>query len=389
MPPAGSVVDAPRRVFSTARPKQHRSAATWCASSSVMAPVNPPFQKDQDWSKFLKGASKSKIQHRRRSKQAGCLNDQLLRVSRRGNTKPLTHIHFTDDEDIDDADTDDEDSKMDDSVGNCNDEDFEFKSTTTTPTEPHKIDPSMLPEASTHTNFTKSEPSESAFIVMPTKPRATGRPEAVRFLFAGDPPGFKEYDASRVNSPIDFQFVKSAALLPDFDLKACMDIVEQTSGADYRTSSIGWNPLVKREEMADHDMMYLLVRQPGTSGKILGFMSFMFTFDDPPFQDREVVYMYEIHLLDTLRGRGLGSKLMTFLEAAARRCFVHKTMLTVFATNKRARKMYEDLGYVKDRCSPRDRKTRHRVIEADYIIMSKELDFDHPTFDLPHDVEGS
>jgi hypothetical protein len=49
-------------------------------------------------------------------------------------------------------------------------------------------------------------------------------------------------------------------------------------------------------------------------------------------------------------------------------------MLTVFTANKRAKSMYEKLGYSKDECSPGDRVTRNKVIKADYVIMSKSID---------------
>ncbi|KAH7391692.1 hypothetical protein BKA66DRAFT_458292 [Pyrenochaeta sp. MPI-SDFR-AT-0127] len=108
-----------------------------------------------------------------------------------------------------------------------------------------------------------------------------------------------------------------------------------------------------------------------SSGTILGFISFMFTYDDPPNDDREVVYIYEIHLHEHLRGRGLGSRLMGFVEGAASHCGIGKTMLTVFTSNEGARAMYEKLGYNKDECSPTDRIMRSKTVKADYMIMSK------------------
>ncbi|KAH8731541.1 acyl-CoA N-acyltransferase [Phaeosphaeriaceae sp. PMI808] len=107
------------------------------------------------------------------------------------------------------------------------------------------------------------------------------------------------------------------------------------------------------------------------NGSILGFTSFMFTYDDPPHQHREVVYMYEIHLQASLRGRGLGSRLVNFIDHAAHHCGISKTMLTVFKSNEGAQGLYKKLGYEKDACSPKDRVVRRRVIEADYVIMSK------------------
>jgi ribosomal protein S18 acetylase RimI-like enzyme len=168
-------------------------------------------------------------------------------------------------------------------------------------------------------------------------------------------------------------------------LEQCLKLIASTSMVDYKASSIGWHPAEKKKEMQDTAMCYLLVRHAPLidapevesnlpdSKKILGFLSFMYTNDDPPFEEREVVYIYEIHLAEPLRGYGLGKRLIKIAEEAARKMSISKTMLTVFSSNKEARKLYERLGYGKDDCSPADRKTRGRVIEADYIIMSKEL----------------
>lgn len=108
-------------------------------------------------------------------------------------------------------------------------------------------------------------------------------------------------------------------------------------------------------------------------GPILGFISFMFTKDDPPHDDRDVVYIYEIHLSPRLRGQGLGGRLMSFVEHAARQCHIEKTMLTVFTANEGAKAMYEKLGYGKDECSPGDRVMRNKVVKAEYVIMSKKI----------------
>jgi ribosomal protein S18 acetylase RimI-like enzyme len=112
---------------------------------------------------------------------------------------------------------------------------------------------------------------------------------------------------------------------------------------------------------------------PENNGRILGFISFMFTRDDPPHADREVAYIYEIHLREQLRCQGLGSTLIQFVEDAARACEVYKCMLTVFTANGRARLTYGRRGYVKDACSPKARVTRRKVIESEYQIMSKVL----------------
>ncbi|EUC43422.1 hypothetical protein COCMIDRAFT_100858 [Bipolaris oryzae ATCC 44560] len=215
-------------------------------------------------------------------------------------------------------------------------------------------------------------------------PHAVQRTLTVKKLFEQDIAGLKSYESPNQPCPLKFDLVTSATQLKEEDLQACLELIEQTSGDDYRASRIGWNTRKKREEMMDKDMIYLLVRRanpdtvPPTTATspntpILGFTSFMFTWDDPPHQDRAVVYIYEIHLSPTLRKQGLGSRLMSFVEAVARACSIEKTMLTVFVANAGAKKMYEKLGYERDECSPVDRVMRRKVVRAEYVIMSKAV----------------
>lgn len=128
------------------------------------------------------------------------------------------------------------------------------------------------------------------------------------------------------------------------DLTACLQLVEVTSGKHYRESRQGWSGRRKRSEMELWDLRYLVVREVGLGigegegegeweddedaegvencggsekaeeeiiveergeggegekeGEIKGFMSFMPTFED----GIKVLYLYEIHLMDELRG---------------------------------------------------------------------------------------
>lgn len=220
--------------------------------------------------------------------------------------------------------------------------------------------------------------------------------------------------------------------------------------SDYKHSKQGWNAQHKMKEMKDDDMMYMLVRdmdavaekyvpydhsartsrsaskatssvdnnehdarsaasvdstsfgpgsgtQPGANTPILGFLSFMPTFDDPPNEDRPVIYIYEIHLAQELRGGGLGKHMIMLVERIAKRVKLSKVMLTVFTRNTKAMAFYKSLGYTTDECSPsssvgRTRKTRSmkavaKVVEADYQILSKELEVDEHAEEAA-DVEG-
>ncbi|KAL1793032.1 hypothetical protein ACET3X_008014 [Alternaria dauci] len=250
-----------------------------------------------------------------------------------------------------------------------------------------------------------------------TSTHVAARVQAVQTLLREDV-YLSAYGAPHLPCPVSFQYVPSAVALSKDELEACLGLVSKTSGHDYKASSVGWNPRKKREEMLDSEMMYLLVRrrptdtagqrtmeqtqktnnlhnqmeaqtetakesrsvqnspdrQTSSDNCILGFTSFMFTYDDPPYQDRPVLYIYEIHLEELLRGQGLGPRLIKFVENAAHACQIKKTMLTVFTANKRAKGMYESLGYTRDEASPNDRVTRNKVIKADYLIMSKSID---------------
>ena len=104
--------------------------------------------------------------------------------------------------------------------------------------------------------------------------------------------------------------------------------------------------------------------------RVGGFMSFMLTYED----GFEVVYCYEVHLAEALRGKGLGKQLMRILEGVGEQAGVQKVMLTVLCANEGAREFYERLGYEEDEYSPGPRVLRGGVVkEADYQILSKPL----------------
>jgi len=184
----------------------------------------------------------------------------------------------------------------------------------------------------------------------------------------------------RGNSPSDFQIeVKTSAGLTMEEFNACYNLINTTSRKDYENSSMGWKSNAKKREMREDDMRYLLVRQRTSLslsadpqiGDVEGFLSFMLTHDSRPLV--AVLYVYEIHLAQPLRGLGLGLHLMKAAEDIAYRVEVKKTMLTCFVGNEKALSFYESQGYVRDVTSPEDRKTRNAIVRADHIIMAKDL----------------
>lgn len=71
---------------------------------------------------------------------------------------------------------------------------------------------------------------------------------------------------------------------------------------------------------------------------------------------------------------GLGSLLMSFLTAVAVNLPpITKVMLTCFLSNARGLAFYRKLGFERDVISPVPRILRGKVIEPDYLIMSKRI----------------
>ena len=169
--------------------------------------------------------------------------------------------------------------------------------------------------------------------------------------------------------PISTITVTRASSMDTHDLSSCLALIAKTSQVDYAASSQGWHPKRKLKEMKLPDLRYLLVRASSDSN-LIGFASFMLTYED----GKEVIYLYEIHMDEGIRGKGLGKFLMNIVEEVGRRASMEKVMLTVFACNEPARHFYSGLGYAVDDFSPGARTLRNgRVKEPDYLILSKPL----------------
>ena len=166
-------------------------------------------------------------------------------------------------------------------------------------------------------------------------------------------------------------------------LETCFRLVEESSSNDYKASEIKWSSASKRKEMVLPDMRYLVVRErtrpensessearTAVGPSIYGFVSFMITYED----GYEVIYVYEIHLDPRVRGQGVGTVLMSMVEAVGRKAHVEKCMLTVFTANQKASRWYEHCGYRVDDFSPGPRILRNGTVkEPTYLILSKPL----------------
>ncbi len=84
--------------------------------------------------------------------------------------------------------------------------------------------------------------------------------------------------------------------MSDDELNACFNLVNETSGDAYRSSSVGWHAKPKKTEMRTSDLRYILVKD--VDGTVKGFTSMMPTFEN----GEPVLYCFEIHLKPELQG---------------------------------------------------------------------------------------
>ncbi|KAF2721871.1 acyl-CoA N-acyltransferase, partial [Polychaeton citri CBS 116435] len=176
-------------------------------------------------------------------------------------------------------------------------------------------------------------------------------------------------------------FKRSADMRPD-ETTACLDLVRETSKDDYEQSKSmgGWSDHRKRRELRDKDMRFLLLRrgalrQPSNkSTGIEGFLSFMIDHDSSPRVP--VLYIYEIHLKEAMRGQGVGGHTLKVAEGIGAKVGVKKLMLTCLMCNGKARKVYEKFGFALDATSPEEKAMRGRKSKIDHVIMSKNVEGD-------------
>ncbi|KAM0287039.1 hypothetical protein ACHAQH_000724 [Verticillium albo-atrum] len=178
--------------------------------------------------------------------------------------------------------------------------------------------------------------------------------------------GWSTWTHPHTGKPYKLSLRQPACMTSD-ELQACYDLVEKTSGDDYRASIDGWHPKKKMVEMKSAELRYILVHNEDDD--LRGFTSLMPTWED----GEPVVYCYEIHLEDELHGTGLAALLMGFQQTIAESIpLIEKVMLTCFKSNAKAQAFYRKLGFEKDALSPGERRLRGgKVFVPDYLIMSR------------------
>ena len=175
-------------------------------------------------------------------------------------------------------------------------------------------------------------------------------------------PALLEYDGCGVS------FAASGALGAD----ARDEIFALLSGnmrAQYEASDWGWDAKEKRGELGDGGARFAVARDAAT-GALAAFVHFRFEPDDDDEPKRAALYVREIQVAASARGKGLGKRLMSLLHIVAAGLDLDCVMLTVFKANAGAKRFYLDkLKYAVDADDP----ANFGDDAACYTILSRPL----------------
>ncbi|GEM06351.1 N-acetyltransferase [Rhodotorula toruloides] len=149
-------------------------------------------------------------------------------------------------------------------------------------------------------------------------------------------------------------------------------LFEQNMRTLYETSSEGYNPAEKRNELFHPDSRFLILYTPALADKPIGYCIFRFDTEETASDDDDELYdvAYELQVDPAGQRQGVGRVLMEALERIAKAWKMDKTMLTVFKANREAILFYEKTGYTEDEVDPGNFGLDDDV---DYWIMSKTI----------------
>jgi len=176
-------------------------------------------------------------------------------------------------------------------------------------------------------------------------------------------PAFKTFKRNELDLTI---CCKKVEQMKEEEIEVAFKMVEENMQALYENSNWGWKEKDKRDEMTEENARYLLAVDGEKN--IVGMSHFRFDVDE----DDEVIYCYEIHLIKSIRGKGLGKFMMQVLELMALKTKMKKILLTVFKANERAVNFFNKQKYTVDETSPHYFDPLHPE-DYDYEIMSKIL----------------
>ncbi|KAK3598657.1 hypothetical protein CHS0354_020414 [Potamilus streckersoni] len=189
---------------------------------------------------------------------------------------------------------------------------------------------------------------------------------------------FKKFERNGLSLTIECKRVTDL----DMDtIEWAFDLTKKNMQALYESCDFGWKDRDKKEEMTEEKAWYLIVRDQ--EKKPVAFIHFRFDIEI----DVEVVYCYEIQLIEGVRRKGLGKFLMQILELMAYKTEMKKVMMTTFKHNTDSVDFFKKgLKYEVDEISPDD-----PVFDEGYCywILSKTLQPKKSSATNSHGASGS
>ncbi|XP_033735228.1 N-alpha-acetyltransferase 40-like [Pecten maximus] len=174
---------------------------------------------------------------------------------------------------------------------------------------------------------------------------------------------FRKYDRNGISLTIEFFRAEDLSQeLTDW----VFNLTKKNMQKLYEESDWGWKDKEKLEEMTEEKALYLIATDKDS--KPVAFTHFRFDME----WDEELVYCYELQIIEEYRRKGIGKFLMQILELLAYKTEMIKVMLTTFKSNKMAESFFmKAMKYTMDETSPEDPVWEER--EYKYQILSKEI----------------
>ena len=153
------------------------------------------------------------------------------------------------------------------------------------------------------------------------------------------PPEFQKYLSNGLDLTLSYE---TSSQLCDMSRVCVFKILKHNMAAFYNAAG-GlwiWSDEKKQCELFDGAAQFIIVRDLD-SNEIVGFAHIRFLSES----DIDVLYVYEIHLTSSVRGKGLGTFMMRLIELTAVHQGVAAVQLTCLPHNVRAMDFYRQLGY--------------------------------------------
>jgi len=142
------------------------------------------------------------------------------------------------------------------------------------------------------------------------------------------------------------------------------------------SSSFGWNPKEKKAEIFHKNARHLVVCSSDDSSELCAFLTFRFETEpnvEELDKEDDVLYIYEVHVSEIHRRKGIGKFLLSLAEQLSRKWKMDRLMLTVLLVNTAALHHYAKFGFVIDASSPNE---RHDLFSSPTTTVSNSAESD-------------